>query len=70
MEMCEDLIDRVKLYGISQYLDEEAAMKKLEQNWCIREHEDQSVDKQMVKANGYFSGCVSVLFNQVSGLLM
>lgn len=45
MEMCEDLIDRVKLYGISQYLDEEAALQKLEQNWCIREHEDQSTDK-------------------------
>lgn len=30
MEMCEDLIERIKLYGISQYLDEEAALKKLE----------------------------------------
>lgn len=30
MELCEDLIERVKLYGISQYLDEQAALQKLE----------------------------------------
>ena len=40
MELCEDLINRIKLYGISQYLDEEAAIQKLERNWCIREHDD------------------------------
>lgn len=45
MEMCEDLIERVKLYGISQYLDEEAALQKLEQNWCITEEEDHSFEK-------------------------
>lgn len=70
MELCEDLIDRVKLYGISQYLDEEAAIQKLERNWCIQEHDDQSVEKQMVKANGFFSGCISSLFNQMSEILM
>lgn len=45
MELCEDLIERVKLYGISQYLDEEAALQKLERNWRIIEHEDQKVEK-------------------------
>jgi len=48
MELCEDLIERVKLYGISQYLDEAAAFKKLEMNWRIIEDEDQSVERKVV----------------------
>lgn len=29
IELCEDLMERVKLYGISAYLDETAALEKL-----------------------------------------
>lgn len=35
MELSEDLLDRVQLYGISDYLDEEAAKEKLEKNWKL-----------------------------------
>jgi len=29
IELCEDLMERIKLYGISAYLDEKAALEKL-----------------------------------------
>jgi hypothetical protein len=69
MEVCEDLIERVKLYGISQYLDNEAAVSKLRQNWCVRESDNQTIDTALVNANGLFSGCVAYLFTNASNLL-
>jgi len=42
MELCEDLVDRMKLYGISAFLDEQATAKvaKLKENWQVKERDD------------------------------
>lgn len=70
MELCEDLIERVKLYGISQYLDESAAFRKLEKNWCIIDDEDDKVsDDNITQANCFFTNWIGFIFNNVSDFL-
>lgn len=66
MELCEDLLDRVQLYGISCYLDEEAAKAKLEKNWRVRggvanDPSDQGadIDSMVERSRGYFSSAMS-----------
>jgi len=61
MELCEDLIERIKLYGISQYLDEKTLIKKLQDNWKVNANEDKSVEKRMVQANTYFSSSMAYI---------
>lgn len=48
MEMCEDLVSRVDTYGISQYIDQDAAIDKLKKNWEVKNgglNEIQTLDK-------------------------
>ena len=65
MELCEDLIDRVQLYQIFNYLsgDEQTAVEKLKYNWKVEEDQDKSSEKQVVTAKGHFSTCLAYLFN-------
>jgi hypothetical protein len=42
MELCEDLIERLKLYGISQFFDADAMVKKIHENWKVKQIEDTS----------------------------
>ena len=63
MELCEDLLDRVQLYGISNYLDEESAKKKLEKNWKLK------MQINSKAAQGYFSQAASYLCEHVSSIL-
>jgi hypothetical protein len=62
MELCEDLIERVQLYGISAYLDENSILDKLNRNWEVRENEDLTVETTLIKANGFFSSLVAYVF--------
>ena len=48
MELCEDLIERVKLYGISAYMDEKAIIEKLHRNWVVKENEDVTLETTMI----------------------
>ena len=55
MELCEDLIERVKLYGISAYMDENSIIEKLHRNWVVKETEDLTMETTLIQANGYFN---------------
>lgn len=66
MELCEDLIERIELYGISQYFDSEAMMKKLHENWRVKQSEDQTFEHKVTTVKGYFTGMVSSLFKTMS----
>lgn len=74
MELCEDLLDRIQLYGISCYLDEEAAKEKLEKNWKVRGFKDHKatgtdLDEHVDRARGYLSSALSYLSGQVGYIL-
>ena len=66
IELCEDLVERIQLYGIFNYLsgDEQYVIDKLRNNWKIVDHEDPSSQKKVVKAKGYASSALSYVFNQ------
>ena len=66
IELCEDLVERIQLYGIFNYLsgDEQYVVDKLRNNWKIVDQEDQSSNKKTVKAKGYASSALSYVFNQ------
>lgn len=66
IELCEDLVERIQLYGIFNYLsgDEQYVVEKLRKNWKIIDQEDQSSEKKVVKAKGYASSALSYVFNQ------
>lgn len=42
IELCEDLVERIQLYGIFNYLsgDEQYVIDKLHENWKIVDDED------------------------------
>lgn len=72
MEMCEDLVSRVDTYGISQYIDQDAAIDKLKKNWEVKNgglNEIQSLDKGALVAQGYFKSCLCSMFNYASDVL-
>ena len=69
MEMSEDLIERLKLYGISQYLDEKAMVQQLHHNWGAQADRDTSVGNTAAVAHGYFTGGLAYMFNAVSDQL-
>lgn len=71
IELCEDLVERIQLYGIFNYLsgDEEYVKEKLKQNWKIIDQEDQSKEKKVVQAKGYASSAMSYVFNQAGQFL-
>ena len=60
------MIERVKLYGISEYFDEEATMSKLKKRWGVHESEDTSFDHKMAMANGYMASFASNLCKKAS----
>lgn len=35
MEFCQDLVQRLQNYGITQYIDEEATLTKLNAKWIV-----------------------------------
>ena len=69
MELCEDLVDRVQLYGITQYLDEQSAIKKLQENWKVSDDEDLSMEKQVATVGGYFAHAVNYIFKSAGDFL-
>ena len=42
MELCEDLLNMISLYGISSYIDEESLINKLKNNWSMTSDSDTS----------------------------
>lgn len=66
MELCQDLLDRIQLYGISAYLDEQAITDELEKNWKVG---TKGINIGVDRAQSYFSKAASTLFDQISMLL-
>ena len=69
MEMSEDLIERLKLYGISQYFDEKALVKQLHDNWGAKADRDMSFANSTAIAQGYFTDGLAFMFHKASDQL-
>lgn len=41
IELCDDLLERIEIYGIAHYLDMEQADKKLRENWGVHPTHEQ-----------------------------
>ena len=44
MELCEDLLERIALYGITQYFDLDALLRKLHKNWMVKQKDNKSFE--------------------------
>lgn len=69
MELCEDLIQRIEMYGISQYFDAQSLLKRLEQNWKVQVNQDKNLETQILYFNGHFNRIMASFFSTVSDFL-
>ena len=60
MELCDDLLERIEIYGIAHYIDVQSAEKKIRDNWGIHQQKEQ--DNYLVKtldgAKGVFGHAI------------
>ena len=69
MELCDDLLERLQLYGHAQYLDVKHAQDSLRQHWRTQPHEVSYTSLAFDKTKNLFSTAASKVAHKMSGLL-
>lgn len=71
IELCDDLLERIELYGIAHYIDIEQAEKKLRSNWGMQVQKDEEtvIDKTLSSTKGFFGNVLVNVSRQLSGYL-
>ena len=50
IEMCDDLLERIHLYGIAHYIDLPSVTQKLKANWTLKlNNEDGTLSEKALK---------------------
>jgi hypothetical protein len=71
IELCDDLLERIELYGIAHYIDMQQAEKKLRQNWGVHPNKENEtlVEKTFKSTKGVFGNMMLGLSRQLTSYL-
>lgn len=69
MELCDDLLERLQLYGHAQYLDIKHAQDSLREHWQTAPHEFSYTTAAFDKTRSIFSATASKAASKLSSML-